>query len=502
MNQGTFLLLMGPSLLIAGCGGGSSASPGVGGNQNPPAGSNGSPQAPITVVGKIDAFGSIFVNGIEFETDSAEREVDDEDAFDDSALSVGMVVKVKGTASDDGRGSATRVYYDDELEGPVANLVIDPTDDSRKTFTVLGESVSVESGRTVFRAEDDANFSFDTLADGDHVEVSGEYHDGTLWATYIKKEDDQDDDFEARGTVSAFDGIDRFTLTLAGGTDLDVTVAPGAERPGAGISDGQFVEVEGTIPDPVNEPTAFRATKVELEDRRDFDDDDDEVEVEGMLSFDEGIWTVRSNELAFDDNTEYRPASLADQIADGSADGRRVEVKGQFTDGVLHVDRIKFEGAGDGNNNDLEIKGVVESVDPVNASRNGTVVVSFSPAIGTIAVIVNEDTTLLNDDSRSPFELSNLIPGSSFVEIHGYLDDGGNFVASAFELEDGFDEYEVEGPLDVDGFSSGSSISVLGVTFFVDANTQYEDGLPSNGDIVDVEDTNRDGTAESVDVED
>ena len=57
----------------------------------------------ITTVGALTGFGSVYVNGVEYETDEAEYEVEDEAAFDDSALKVGMVVKVKGSVNPDGR---------------------------------------------------------------------------------------------------------------------------------------------------------------------------------------------------------------------------------------------------------------------------------------------------------------------------------------------------------------------------------------------------------------
>ena len=485
-------LAAGISLVLSGCGGSSYDNPPSGGNPNP----NPTSPTPISVVGTIDGFGSIFVGGIEFETDSASYRVDDEDAFDDSSLSVGMIVKVEGTASDDGTGRASSIYYDDDLEGPVEDLGPHPTDAAKAIFTLFGTSVTVSSVTTVFRAEDDPDFGFDTLADGDHVEVSGEYHDGMLAAAFVKKEDGQDEDFEAKGTVSAFNDVDRFTLTLASGSTLDITLALGADIPTVGISNGQFVEIEGTIPAPVTAPRSLSVTKVELEDRRDFDDDDDEVKIESILSFDGSAWSVGTNDLAFDNDTEYRPQELRDAVEDGTADGRHVEVRGQFVDGVLLVERIRIE------EDNLEIKGFVQSVGPANATIEGTVTLSFSPATGTLPVIVDSNTMFVDGDSVNQFDLSDLSPGVSFVEIHAHFDEAGDVVAGLLDLEDSPDEYEIEGPLDADGFVDGVSVSVLGVTFSVGPGTFYEDGTPVNGDIIDVEDFERDGIADSVDVED
>ena len=486
------------AMALAGCSGGG------GGSTNPIAGTpspgGGSP-VPITTVGTIDGFGSIYVNGIKFETSSASYKVDDEDAFDDSALSVGMIVKVKGEHHGDGTGRAMHVHYDDELEGMVESLMLDPDDDTIKTFTVLGVEVVASSDSTIFKGEDNVDFSWDTIADGDHVEISGDFMDGRLLATFIEKEDDLDEDVEAKGTILAFNGTDQFELELKNGTTLSVTLGPGAQIPAGGIVDGLFVEVEGTIPDPVNAPRSLLASEVEAEDHNDFDDDDNddgEVEIEGMLSLDGDVWRIRGTELAFADGTEYRPLSLEDRIADGSAHGLKVEAKGDLVAGVLRVERLRLE-----DDDELEIKGVVESIDPPDATDAGTLTIAFPPALGTIAVTVNSNTMFADDDSRDDFDLSDLVPSTSFVEIHAHIDDAGNVVAGRLDAEDGNDEYEVEGPLDPGGYVAGVSITVLGVTFNINPGvTALEDREPRDGDSVDVEDENRDGTADSIDVED
>ena len=98
---------------LAGCGGsGGSDAPGTG-----PTASN------QTTVGQITGFGSIYVNGIEFDTAGASYEVDDAVASGDDALAVGMVVKVEGSVNADGlTGTAFSVSYDDDIEGVVEEL--------------------------------------------------------------------------------------------------------------------------------------------------------------------------------------------------------------------------------------------------------------------------------------------------------------------------------------------------------------------------------------------
>ena len=480
----TGIIGLGVAAALAGCGGSSSS-----GGDTPTAAAT-----PQTTVGQITGFGSIYVNGVEYETSGSSYSVDDSTASGDDALAVGMVVKVQGSVNADGRtGRADAIYYDDELEGPVENLGTDANDAAIKTFTVMGVSVRVEQGKTNFKGEDDASFSFDTIANGDNVEVSGEFSGDILVASYVEKQDASDDDFEAKGTVDQYNGSDAFVLILRNSATLNVTIDAGAEIPSAGVADGQFVEVEGTIPDPVNAPDSLLATKVELEDDdRIGDDDDDDVEIKGTLNFDvdSGTWSVRDVELAFDGATEYSPESLEDGIADQSAAGLYVEVEGTYVNGALNVDEIELE------EEDLEFKADVADVVATDA-RDGTVTLSFGAATGTVDVRVTPDTMFLNDDAVVHFDLNSIMMGDK-VEIDARTGDDGLFYATSLELEDDLG-YEIEGPVEA---IDDVSINVLGVTFVIDMNTLFEDGTPVAGDYVEIEDDNADGIADSVELED
>src|SRR5210317_1478566 len=287
-----------------------------------------------TTVGQITGFGSIYVNGVEYDTAGSVYDVDDSVASGDDALAVGMVVKVQGSVNADGQtGHADNIFYDDDIEGIVEDLATDANDPNIKTFMVMGVSVQADKNGTNFEGEDDPTFGFDTIMNGDNVEVSGEFSGDILVASYVEKQDASDDDFEAKGTVDQYNGSDAFVLILRNSATLNVTIDAGAEIPSAGVADGQFVEVEGTIPDPVNAPDSLLATKVELEDDdRIGDDDDDDVEIKGTLNFDmtSETWSVMDVQLSFDDSIEYSPQDFADSIAELSADGLYVEVEGEY----------------------------------------------------------------------------------------------------------------------------------------------------------------------------
>ena len=95
-------LLLITCLGLSGCGGG-----GSGGIAD--IGGGGIGGTGISSTGTIDGFGSIFVNGVEYETGDSEILLDGQSASE-SSLRLGMVVTVRGTINDDGlTGTAEQV---------------------------------------------------------------------------------------------------------------------------------------------------------------------------------------------------------------------------------------------------------------------------------------------------------------------------------------------------------------------------------------------------------
>jgi len=260
-----------------------------------------------------------------------------------------------------------------------------------------------------------------------------------------------------------------------------------------GVMDGQYVEVEGTIPDPVNAPDSMLAMKVELEDHdRIGDDDDDEVEIKGTLNYDmtSETWSVMDVQLSFDDSIEYSPQDFADSIADLSADGLYVEVEGEYVNDVLLVYEIELE------EDDLEFKADVDSISATDA-RDGTMTLTFGAASGTVDIRVTPDTMFLDDEAMNHYDLSNIIAGDK-VEIDARIGADGIIYASSLQIEDNLG-YEIEGPVDA---IDDVSITVVGITFGVDMDTFFENGTPVAGDYAQVEDDDGDGVADFVEIDD
>ena len=467
-NLRNFALVGIASAILLGCGGS--------GDSGTTTGSTG-----ITTVGAITGFGSVYVNGVKYETDNAEYEVEDEAAFDDSALRTGMVVKVKGSINPDGRtGTASQVIYEDEIQGPVQNLTATATS---KTFDIFGIPVMVSSTDTIF----DNGLTFASLKNDDNVEVSGYFNGQALLATYIKLENDTD--AEIKGVVSDSNGVDQFTLTSFYGAvitvTLDLTAIPTPIIP----ENDQYVEVEGT-PTGGNTLLAF---KVELEDRYHLDDDEGEVEIRGLLSINSGAWFLNDIPLDLSGDIEFEPETLEDAINDQSADGMMVKVEGEYRNNVLVVDEIEDK------QDSLEFKGTVDDLSATDA-KNGTLTIGFGNAMGTVTVILDSNTMYPDDDSLQQFDLRTDVPSDACVEVKAMQDQAAQIFATRLDIESCPQEFEVEGPLD--SFLAGNSITAMNVTFSVDGSTVYLPRQPIAGDIVDIKDVNGDGIADQVEIED
>jgi len=244
------------ALVLTGCGGGGGGS------------SSGS-----TTRGAITGFGSVWVNGIEFQTGSAtHRKLLDtgEDhsggVQDCTVLSVGMVVTVHHGDGDD---HATEIEYEDNLQGAVQHL--NTTDN---TFEVLGQKVRF-GGTT--------NIEHGPIGDGFVVEVSGlTASDNVIDATYIDVKLGESDEFEIKGYVYSV-GIDNtFRLGPLPGVStvtVDITGVTLQDIPGGVLAAGQFVEVKtrslttGSFPDAVIHATEVEGKK-DIGHSEDHDDHD------------------------------------------------------------------------------------------------------------------------------------------------------------------------------------------------------------------------------------
>ncbi|MFT4769281.1 MAG: hypothetical protein ACI8RN_002425, partial [Glaciecola sp.] len=245
------VLTAGSLLCLGACGGGGAGDL-LAGVVSAPGGGGGIGGTGLTSSGVITGTGSIFVNGVRFDVADAEIFINGEPASEDQ-LGLGMVVSVSGTVQDDGvNGTAQRVDYDPQLEGPITAIERN-ADNSSARITVLGQSVILERTSTVFE-----DSSFDGITAGDVAEISGYLEsDGRLRATRVSGEDDIDGGVKLSGVISNLQG-QTFSIGIQ---SIDAGNAVLSDLPASGLADGLFVEVEGELIDDV-----IRAAEVEGRD--------------------------------------------------------------------------------------------------------------------------------------------------------------------------------------------------------------------------------------------
>ena len=397
----------------------------------------------ITTTGTITGFGSIFVNGIEFDTGSARISLDDSPGGEDD-LGLGMVVTVTGTVDDSGRrGVAEQVVFDDAVQGPVATITPSP-DGQRKTLAVLGVRVLAERASTVFE-----HTGFDSLQPGDVVEVSGFVNgDGLLHATRIEKKialRPGESEIERKGVISGLDtAAQRFTLD---GLTVDYRNAELKDLPG-GLADGQAVEVKGSLAGGL-----IQATRIEAEDEP-LSGASGRVSLEGLVSDFVSRDDFRVNGQRVDaSQARLEPAGLV------LANGREVEVEGTLVDGVLKAEKVEARGG------DIELAARLAAVD----SSAGTLTLDFFP--GTVTVRVDSRSLLHDDEGGQPLRLDQLAPGD-FVTVKGYLA-GAAVVASKVKREKEPDDDVLRGPASA---CDGSQVTVLGLSYALQPGvTEFDD---------------------------
>ncbi len=429
------MLIIACAILLQACGGGggdSTVTPAA----SPPVVSSSSA---VTTTGVITGFGSVHVNGVEYETDSTDFDSDD-DVADETELKVGQVVTLKGTRNDDGvTGTADSIEYEDLVKGPIASI-------NGNTLVVLGYTIVV-TDTTVF----DDNVLTQSLAGlnvGDVVEVSGFFNaTGEIVSTYLESKS-PGGEFEVEGIVSNLD--DNTSTFDVGSLIIDYSGATLEDFDGTALADGLQVEVEGSSFGGSGE---LIATKVELED--DDHDENDEVEIEGLITRFTSVsdFDVFGVAVTTTSGTEYENGAASDLAVDV-----RVEVEGTINaSGVLVAEEVEFRSV-----DDTRLEAAVDSVD-VNA--NQLVVLG-------ITVVVNSLTQLEDDsDFDVRFFTLNDISAGDFVEVRGKLEDDGTISATRLERDDQDEETSVRGLVES---NDGTTLVIAGVTIRTVAETEFE----------------------------
>ena len=400
------IVLTATGLTLAGCGGGGGSSSG----QN-------------TTVGAITSFGSVFVNGCEYETDSASITVDGRPGTEDD-LSVGDVVEVSGP-SNCVTGTALSINFADDLEGIVdSNSVSAAT--STGTMVVMGQSITV-TPITIFEDETGSIATVDAIAAGNVVEISGfGVGKGNIVASRIevKAVTHTGNEIEVKGVVSNIDsGAMTFTIgEITASSGLTVNYGSATLDDISVMENGLYVEVKAT--DYTAGSFTLVATKVEREGDGEIGhqgDDEDEFEIKGMLTaaYDETTKTFGINDqmIIVDDVTELEGVALTDLVA-ANIGILNLEAEGMFNaNGMLVAEEVKLDD--DISDND-EFQGTITILSAATGMNSGTL--TMTVGAGSMDVIIDNNTIMKDSNNEGApqedkFNFTHLNAGD-LIEVH------------------------------------------------------------------------------------
>ncbi|MFO1402361.1 MAG: DUF5666 domain-containing protein [Steroidobacteraceae bacterium] len=430
-------LLAAGATALAACGGGAMTAGIDGGGIQPAA----------VTVGGITGFGSVFVNGVEYQTGNSTTYTINGQSGTESQLRVGQVVRITGRIDDNGTtGSATSISFDDNVEGPITAL-----DTAAGTLTVMGQAVRV-TATTIF---DDASISpadITGLASGQVVEVSG-FPDagGVIVASRIEGKA-AGGELEVSGQVSAL------TATTFGISGLTVDYASVTVQDGT-LANGGCAEVKGTRFDAAS--STLTATRVQVKSCGVAGQKDAKGELEGVVTTLDSAsgstldFTIGPQRVLTNASTRFDNGTAADVQANV-----KLEVEGRFdASGALVATRVKIEPE-----SSLRVAGIVQGVDA--AART----------LSVLGVTVHVDAMTRLEDKRSKvsgFSLASIVAGD-YVEARGYAPAGsaaGSFSATLLERDQADNRQRVRGPLPA--APTAQNLSVLGVPVGADGSTEF-----------------------------
>jgi hypothetical protein len=337
----------------------------------------------VVTRGTVRSLDTVTVNGRAFSTADASVFLDDQPATKD-ALRSGMQVVVQSQ-----NGTASGIYYDDDVKGPVDNV------DISGNISVMGQTIVISSD-TRFD-----NSSPDTLMAGDIVEVSGIRDiDGYVHAAYIEHKRTVPNAYKVIGSVTQLNAADK--TFVIGQLVIDYSNARFDDFSINSLSNGMYIEIKDE--NRIYEPGSFFLAATKIEHYQDVValsqtaaasggfSQRTELEIEALVTeiISDELFRIGSVAVRILPTTRFRDGDRQ-QLQVNS----RIEVEGWLNaDGELEAWEIEFDdessyydstdeytGASSGDSRDddgeddsgaqIELEGTVTSMD----SSNGTLMV-------------------------------------------------------------------------------------------------------------------------------
>ena len=413
--------------------------------------------APVASAGAISSFGSVFVNGIEYDTNTADIIIDDETAQPESALKLGMLVLVRGTrSSSELTGNATSITFETKLIGPASSVAI--TEESG-SLTILGVNVLITEETVIDAA------TLATLNNGQVLSISGFSLDNDIVATRIDLLSDDYTDgerLEFEGEIAELDSSNlRFRINTQWVDYSAATILPASLE---NLELGQLVDVRGNGFDSGNR---LLATRIKVKVSEFNFEAGDAVELEGIVS---NYVSIADFSLA-GTNIDASEAEFKKGTASDINNGVHLEVEGVIdSEGRLQASKVVVK-----NSPTVRLRGSAQSIN----TSNGTLEI-----LG--AQIAVDSTTLLKDVSDAHLKYFSLadINAGDWIEVRGTTD-ANTVNASSLTRRKSNVPARIKGTISE---VTGTDVTVLGIS--IDLSSLTEGGslvaALEVGDVIDV----------------
>jgi len=423
-------LAAGATLALAACGGGGSAG-GIGGTGGGGGGIGGTGVA----YGTITAFGSVWVNGVEYDTTSTVFKSDDNTtlARGQDDLRRGMVVRVDGSVSG---ATAATITVDESVKGFVEQVI----DDNR--MVVMGQTIQIDNSNSPdsTRFEKNGTAGVRPVA-GDYVHVHGLVAGaGVIAAGFVEaKAPPTPLVFAVKGTVSA----QTSTTLQIGALTVSIAGADTGNMP-AGSWIGVQVDVKGSACS--GQPVCGTLTATRVEPAGPNVATATQAEIEGVIvAVTANGFTIGNQRVATTTSTRYEGGTVDDLLV-----GTKVEAEGAISNGVLTATKVSFRDA-------VRIEGDVASV------SGSSLTIAGLPGITVNVTSITEfkDVT------------AGTLAAGQHLRIRGKLGSGNSMVATRLELRSARTDVELQAP--VQAFTAETSVRLLGVDIATASVSQYRD---------------------------